>query len=207
MQNQNRKFAGKTKGFTLVETLIVIILIGVIAGIIYPLVNNLISSKANAQEMQSVSQNIVRSISMMQQTMRIPSVVTGNPVTAAGNNLLDAVVSGDKVAGIIAPAYAARYTKSGVRPMSDALTITTQPAAGTPGVYTIGDSTISLNAISARSIGVVLTNVPTELLLSIYEERIGGTAPNTAAALNTGTVRWTAASAAGTHTMTLVYDL
>src|SRR3989338_8044201 len=118
------------KGFTLVEVLITIILIGVIAAIVYPLINNFVSSKANAQEMMSVAQNIVRSASMMNQTMRAPTAVTSNPLTAAGNNLLDAVIMGDKVTGIISATYAPRYATSGIRPMSDAVTTITRRRPG-----------------------------------------------------------------------------
>ena len=193
------------KGFTLVEVLITIILIGVIAAIVYPLINNFVSSKANAQEMMSVAQNIVRSASMMNQTMRAPTAVTSNPLTAAGNNLLDAVIMGDKVTGIISATYAPRYATSGIRPMSDAVTTITQPSAGTPGVYQVGDSLISLTNIS-RQMGVQFTNVPTELVQEIFLSREGGTF-NGATARTTGVVRYSAVSG-GTHaTVTLVYDL
>ncbi|KJS33300.1 MAG: MSHA biogenesis protein MshB [Pseudomonas sp. BRH_c35] len=194
------------KGFTLVEVLITIILIGVIAAIVYPLINNFVSSKANAQEMMSVAQNIVRSASMMNQTMRAPTAVTSNPLTAAGNNLLDAVIMGDKVTGIISATYAPRYATSGIRPMSDAVTTITQPSAGTPGVYRVGDSAISLTNISSRQMGVQFTNVPTELVQEIFLSREGGTF-NGATARTTGVVRYSAVSG-GTHaTVTLVYDL
>lgn len=194
------------KGFTLVEVLITIILIGVIAAIVYPLINNFVSSKANAQEMMSVAQNIVRSASMMNQTMRAPTTVTSNPLTAAGNNLLDAVIMGDKVTGIISATYAPRYATSGIRPMSDAVTITKQPTAGSAGTYQVGDSVISLTNISSRQMGVQFTNVPTELVQEIFLSREGGTF-NAGTGRTTGVVRYTAASG-GTHaTMTLVYDL
>jgi len=196
------------KGFTLVEVLITIILIGVIAAIVYPLINNFVSSKANAQEMMSVAQNIVRSVSMMNQTMRAPTAITSNPLTASGNNLLDAVIMGDKVTGIISTTYAPRYATSGIRPMSDAVTITNQPTAGSAGTYTVGDSVISLVAIpgSTRQLGVQFTNVPTELVQEIFLSREGGTF-NGATARTTGVVRYSAVSG-GTHaTVTLVYDL
>lgn len=194
------------KGFTLVEVLITIILIGVIAAIVYPLINNFVSSKANAQEMMSVAQNIVRSASMMNQTMRAPTTVTSNPLTASGNNLLDAVIMGDKVTGIISTTYAQRYATSGIRPMSDAVTISNQPTAGSAGTYQVGDSVISLINISTRQMGVQFTNVPTELVQEIFMSREGGTF-NGATARNSGVVRYAAVSG-GTHaTMTLVYDL
>ncbi|EPQ6932483.1 type II secretion system protein [Pseudomonas aeruginosa] len=194
------------KGFTLVEVLITIILIGVIAAIVYPLINNFVSSKANAQEMMSVAQNIVRTASMMNQTMRAPTTVTSNPLTASGNNLLDAVVMGDKVTGIISATYAPRYATSGIRPMSDAVTITNQPTAGSAGTYQVGDSVISLTNISSRQMGVQFTNVPTELVQEIFLSREGGTF-NGATARTTGVVRYAAVSG-GTHaTVTLVYDL
>lgn len=195
----------KAKGFTLVETLIVIILIGVLASIVIPLVNNFISSKANAQEMMSVSQNVVRNISLMAQTMRAPTTVTGNPLTASGNNLLDVVVMGDKVTGLVSATYANRYATSGIRSLSDAVIVRTPPTAGTPGVYVIGDSTMSLSNVGNSQIGVVLANVPTDLIETIFEKREGGTFNGTAAR-TTGVVRWTA-PASGYHTLTLLYDL
>ncbi|MDH0609809.1 type II secretion system GspH family protein [Stutzerimonas stutzeri] len=194
------------KGFTLVEVLITIILIGVIASMVYPLVNNFVSSKANAQEMMSVAQNIVRSASLMNQTMRAPTTVTSNPLTASGNSLLDAVIMGDKVNGIISSTYAPRYATSGIRPMSDAVTIASQPAVGSAGSYKVGDSEISLLNISSRQMGVQFTNVPTELVQEIFLSREGGTF-NGATARTVGVVRYSAVSG-GTHaTVTLVYDL
>lgn len=193
------------KGFSLIELLIVIIVLGIIAAVIYPLVNNQIGSKANAQEMMSVSQNAVRNIALMAQTMRAPTAVTGNPLTASGNNLLDVVVMGDKVSGVVSATYATRYASSGVRPLADAVVVQTPPTAGTPGVYLVGDSTMSLTNIGTRQIGVQLTNVATELVQSIFDKREGGTFNGTAAR-TTGVVRWTA-PVSGYHTMTLVYDL
>lgn len=205
-QFQSAKMAKRsTKGFSLIELLIVIIVLGIIAAVIYPLVNNQIGSKANAQEMMSVSQNAVRGIALMSQTMRAPTAVTGNPLTAAGNNLLDVVVMGDKVSGVVSATYAARYASAGVRPLADSVVVQTPPTAGSAGVYLVGDSVMSLTNIGTRQIGVQLTNVPTELVRSIFDKREGG-AFNGAAARVTGVVRWTAPSS-GTHTMTLVYDL
>jgi prepilin-type N-terminal cleavage/methylation domain-containing protein len=206
MLQQRRFNARKSRGFTLVEILITLILLGVVAAIVYPLINNLVSSKANAQNMMSVAQNAVRSVSMMNQVMRAPTAVTSNPLTAAGNTLLDAVIMGDKVTGLISATYSARYATAGIRPMSDAVTIATQPAAGSPGVYQVGDSNITLTTISARQMGVQFTNVPTELVQEIFTTREGGTF-NGGVARTTGVVRYSAA-ASGTHaTMTLVYDL
>lgn len=193
------------KGFSLIELLIVIIVLGIIAAVIYPLVNNQIGSKANAQEMMSVSQNAVRNIALMSQTMRAPTTVTGNPLTAAGNTLLDVVVMGDKIPGVISTTYADRYASSGVRPLADSIAVQKLPSAGTPGVYQVGDSVMTLSNIGTRQIGVQLTNVPTELVQTIFDKREGGPWPG-AAARTTGVVRWTA-PASGYHTMTLVYDL
>ncbi len=195
------------KGFSLIELLIVIIVLGIIAAVIYPLVNNQIGSKANAQEMMSVSQNAVRNIALMSQTMRAPTTVTGNPLTAAGNTLLDVVVMGDKITGVVSATYATRYASSGVRPLADSVVVRTPPTAGTPGVYLVGDSQMSLVNIgtTGRQIGVVLTNVPTALVESIFDKREGGIF-NGAAARTTGVVHWTA-PASGNHTLTLVYDL
>lgn len=198
---------GKQKGFTLVEMLITIIIIGIVAAIIYPLINNSITAKSNAQKMMTVSQNVVRSIALMNQTMRSPTTVTSNPLTASGNTMLDAVIMGDKVDGIISPTYAPRYLTSGIRNMSDAVIVSTQPSAGSPGVYMIGDSVVSLVNINSRQIGVQLTNVPTDMVQEIFQSREGGIKFDPATARNTGVVRFAAVSGTTHPTLTLVYDL
>lgn len=197
--------AAKNKGFTLIEVLITLILLGVVAAIVYPMINNLVSSKANAQNMMSVAQNVVRSVSMFSQTMRSPTTLTSNPLVSSGNTLLDAVIMGDKVTGLITSTYASRYANSGIRPLADAVTIVQQPTAGSAGTYQVVDSTITLVSISSRQLGVQFTNVPTDLVQAIFESREGGTFSS--AARTSGVVRY-AAVASGYHpTMTLVYDL
>ncbi|WP_312483300.1 prepilin-type N-terminal cleavage/methylation domain-containing protein [Pseudomonas sp.] len=194
------------KGFTLIEMLITIIIIGIIAAILYPIINNMITSQANARKYMALAENIVHSASLMNQTMRAPLAVTGNPLTASGNTLLDAIIVGDKVSGLISTTYASRYATSGVRPMSDAVEITTAPTSGGSGTYTINDSTVSLVAISNRQMGVQYTNVPTELVQYIFEQREAGTF-NGGTARTTGVVRYSAVSGGNHATMTLVYDL
>lgn len=199
------KSPSKQRGFTLLETLVVVVLLGILIAVAWPTINRLLTGQASATTVLGVSQNITKAVSMTTQIMRVPFVVTGNPMTASGNTLLDAVVIGDKVPGVISAAYLSAYQVSGMRPLGDSLDVVIPPSAGSPGTYKLQGMGLTMTKVSAREIGFVLTNMTTDLLQQIWSEKTESAFdPNSA--VNTGPVRYTAASN-GTHTATLVFDL
>lgn len=201
------------RGFTLVEMLVVVVVIGVILAIAIPVINNMVGSQASATTLNAVSQNIAKSVSIAQQVLRAPvsnmnaAQPTGTPL--AGAKLLDVIVMGDTATGLTS---ATAYQKSGMRPLGDAIEIRS-------GLYYIeGIELVAIKNCTSYAaatgcsgtggarVGVELKNVPTELLESVYEARVGDTF-TASTAKTTGVVRYSAASNGQHALVTLIYDI
>lgn len=193
------------RGFTLMEMLIVVILIGVIASIAVPLVTSSVTVKGTATTINAVADKIAKSVSLAQQTLRVPvsSLNSTQPTSSVfgGQMILDVIIKGES---LITDATKKRdYLRSGMRPLADAVEI----RGATQNEYYIeGFRILRLENCATQKVCVVMENITTDVLEAMYTDRVGG-AFAAATAVSTGPVQYTAETGGVHATVKLVYNL
>ena len=199
-------------GVSLPEMLIVTIIIGLLGLLAYSQFGNG-SNNVRAKTTYDAAQKIASSWSLLSQITGVSATIAAsspfNALVGTANTPLDAVMVGNNPTGVIAAAYQAAYTSSGIRPLSDMANIVTVPVAGTSaGAYTINGYTVSLASGTSGTQNTLLVKflaVPTSTVSSVHASHGTGTWALTAVA--TGPVQHTAdASGIGTMDLTLQFN-
>jgi len=197
-------------GFNLPEMLVATIIAGILGMLAYSVFGNS-SSGVRAKTLYDAAQKITTSWTTIVQQTGVPVSVASTPLVAAGNTALDAVMVGNNPAGLILSNYATTMSLIGIKPMSNMAVITTTPAVGTAGAYTIDGFPVTLTSSvvnGQRLLNVVFASVPADVVQAIYTSHanVAGTPFDSTTAVSSGHVQYTAAATDGTMTLTLQFN-
>lgn len=197
----------KQAGISLPDMLIATVIAGLLAALAYGQFGNA-SSGVRAKTTYDAAQKLSSSWSMLVQQTGIPMTTTSSPLVASGNTALDAIMVGNSPTGIVVTTYANAYQQSGIKPLSNMAVITTSPAVGSAGAYTINGYPVSLTSATVNGqtvLNVVFTTVPSDVVQAVYSSHanVAATPFNASSAITTGHVQYSVAATDGTMTLTL----
>jgi prepilin-type N-terminal cleavage/methylation domain-containing protein len=217
--NLNRQ---RNRGFTLLELVVVVVVLGVVALIYVASTSGQGAAKSRATSMISFADKGASIIQGAIVQVGLPFTVLGTASTsnmiANGNTFLDVLIAGNNPVGLVKAGFAGRYAQTGAGRLDKSVSIDTQPAVGTPGVYRVNNYPVTLTnvdtcggAVVPRSASWNYTLVPLDVLTSMIaaleNPNLDIDAFNPAVADTTGTLRHTAANADGLHTVCVVRSI
>lgn len=191
----------KAKGFTIIELLLVITVIGILGALLAPYFTNYVQRGATARGIVTFSDSATKAVRNVVVSSGTTANVSTSPLITAPNTFMDILIGGGDY---VAAAYERAYRQAGITTLDRSVTTTTAPVAGTTaGVYQIGDYPVTVTSGTTGQMDVVVSDVPSDIVEAIKDDREGNETFDAATADTTGVLQYTVADANGNHTVTV----